>query len=200
MNNHDGISGGKNSNSSIKQKAAVLSLMLLMIGGILIASSFSSDGSTDTAANNNRNNDNDRIYRAATSTLTPQERQEQNRLTNVTTAITRNLQQGEMQVNGIVYTPRWSGPQWVQPNSLSVLFVYCFPGEFADSGQQILGSRDLNVLESYSLALSPVLTGWLMVVENEHQTERIPAPVGVICTSDANDPESSVLLAHRNRL
>lgn len=96
-----------------------------------------------------------------------------------------------MQVNGIVYTPRWSNPVWVQPNSLSVLFEYCLPGEFADSGQQILGSNDLHVLESYSVALSPVLTGWLMVVENEHQTERIPAAVGAICASDANDPQYS---------
>jgi hypothetical protein len=72
---------------------------------------------------------------AETSPLTPEEREEENRLQNVTTAITRNLQQGEMQVNGIVYTPRWSNPVWVQPNSLSVLFEYCLPGEFADSGQ-----------------------------------------------------------------
>ena len=56
-----------------------------------------------------------------------------------------------------------------------------------------LGSRDLNVLESYSVALSPVMTGWLMVVENEHQTERSPAAVGVICASDANDPETRIL-------
>jgi PKD repeat protein len=32
-----------------------------------------------------------------------------------------------------------------------------------------------------------------MVVENQHQTERIPAAVGVICASDANDPETRVL-------
>jgi len=128
-----------------------------------------------------------------TRPLTEEELREQNRLQNVTTAITRNLQQGEMKINGIVYTPRWSEPVWVQPNSLSVLFVYCLPGEYTEAGQQILGSRDLNLLESYSVALSNDLTGWLMVVENEHQTERIPAAVGVICASDANDPESRIL-------
>jgi hypothetical protein len=98
-----------------------------------------------------------------------------------------------MEVNGIVYTPRWSNPVWVQPDSLSVLFVYCLPGEFADSGQQILGGRDLEVLESYSVALSNDFTGWLMVIENEHETDRLPAAVGVICASDANDPETRVL-------
>jgi PKD repeat protein len=128
-----------------------------------------------------------------TGPLTPEEREEQNRLQNVTSAITRNLQQGEMEVNGIVYTPRWSNPVWVQPNSLSVLFDYCLPGEFADSGQQILGDSELEVLESYSVALSSDITGWLMVVENEHQTDRIPAAVGVICASDANDIDTRIL-------
>ncbi|HEY6756777.1 MAG TPA: PKD domain-containing protein [Nitrososphaera sp.] len=130
---------------------------------------------------------------SSTGLLTPQDVRDQNRLGNVTTAITRNLQKGEMQVNGIVYTPRWSNPVWVQPNSLSVLFEYCLPGEFADSGQHILGSRDLDVLESYSVALSPVMTGWLIVVENQNQTERIPAAVGVICASDANDIDTRII-------
>ncbi len=34
---------------------------------------------------------------------------------------------------------------------------------------------------------------WLMVVENENQTNRVPAAVGVICASDANDAETRVL-------
>ena len=70
-------------------------------------------------------------------------------------------------------------------NSLSILFVYCLPGEFADAGQEILGGSELEVLESYSLAVTTDLTGWLMVVENENQTNRVPSAVGVICASDA---------------
>ena len=174
--------------SSLAGKASVLALSLLMVTSVLFvtpSSAMAQPQQTTTATTTEST--------ATTGPLTPQELREQNRLSNVTTIITRNLQQGEMQVNGIVYTPRWSNPVWVQPNSLSVLFVYCLPGEFADSGQQILGSRDLNVLESYSVALSPVMTGWLMVVENQHQTERIPAAVGVICASDANDPESRIV-------
>jgi hypothetical protein len=81
----------------------------------------------------------------------------------------------------------------VQPSSLSLLFVYCLPGEFAESGQEILGGSELEVLESYSLAVTADLTGWLMIVENENQTVRLPAAVGVICASDANDPETRVL-------
>jgi hypothetical protein len=128
--------------------------------------------------------------------LTPQELEQQNRLQNVIAATTRNLEQGQKQVDGIVYTPRWSSPNpvvWVEPNSLSVLFVYCLPGEFADSGQEILGGSDLEVLESYSLAVTNDLMVWFMVVENENENIRLPAAVGVVCASDANDVQARVL-------
>jgi hypothetical protein len=81
----------------------------------------------------------------------------------------------------------------VQPDSLSILFVYCLPGEFADSGQEILGGSDLEVLESYSLAITNDLMVWFMVVENENENVRFPAAVGVICSSDVNDAETRVL-------
>src|SRR5215211_5212989 len=108
-------------------------------------------------------------------------------------ATTRNLIQGQKQIDGLVYTPRYSNPVWVEPDSLSILFVYCLPGEFADSGQHVLGGSELEVLESYSLAVTNDLTGWLIVVENENENARLPAAVGVICSSDANDPEARVL-------
>ena len=184
------LTDSRNDRGIKQKKALVLSLMLLMVGGILFAapSVAKAQQTTTTSTTSGAAG-----TTTTTGSLTPEELREQNRLSNVTTAITRNLQQGGMKINGIVYTPRWASPVWVQPNSLSVLFVYCLPGEYAGSGQQILGSRDLNVLESYSLALSPVLTGWLMVVENENQTERSPAAVGVICASDANDPQTRIL-------
>src|SRR5215213_9512528 len=128
-----------------------------------------------------------------TPPLTAEEQQQQNRLQNTIAAITRNLEQGQKEVNGLVYTPRWSNPVWVEPDSLSILFVYCLPGEFADSGQEILGGSDLEVLESYSLAITNNLTGLLMIVENEDTQNRFPAAVGVICTSDVNDVQTRVL-------
>ena len=103
------------------------------------------------------------------------------------------MAQGQKEVDGVVYTPRWSNPVWVEPDSLSILFVYCLPGEFTDAGQEILGGSELEVLESYSLAVTNDLTVWLMVVENENQTNRVPAAVGVICASDLNDAETRVL-------
>jgi hypothetical protein len=165
--------------SLLTGKASVLSLsLLLMVASVLFAAPSAMA---------------QQITATTTPPLTPEEQRQQDRLQNTIAATTRNLAQGQKEVNGVVYTPRWSEPVWVQPSSLSLLFVYCLPGEFADSGQEILGGSELNVLESYSLAVTSDLTGWLMVVENEHQTDRLPAAVGVICASDANDPETRTL-------
>src|SRR5215204_6589711 len=144
------------SSSPTKKASAVVTLLIITIG---------TTGTATTAP--------------TSAPLTPEEQRQQDRFVRITTAITQNLEQGQKQINGIVYSPRWSEPVWVQPNSLSLLFVYCLPGEFADSGQEILGGSELEVLESYSLAVTADLTGWLMVVENEDETDRLPAAVGV---------------------
>ena len=156
--------------SSLTGKASVLTL-LLMVAGFFAAPS----------------------AMAQQIPLTQEELDQQNRLQNEIANTTKNLENGQKQVNGIVYTPRWSNLVWVQPDSLSILFVYCLPGEFADSGQEILGGSDLEVLESYSLAITNDLMVWFMVVENENENVRLPAAVGVICTSDVNDAESRIL-------
>jgi hypothetical protein len=156
--------------SSLTGKASVLTL-LLMVAGFFAAPS----------------------AMAQQIPLTQEELDQQNRLQNEIANTTRNLENGQKQVNGVVYTPRWSNLVWVQPDSLSILFVYCLPGEFTDSGQEILGGSELEVLESYSLAVTNDLMVWFMVVENENENVRLPAAVGVICTSDANDAETRVL-------
>jgi PKD repeat protein len=169
--------------SSLTGKASVLTLSLLMVASVLFtAPSAMAQQTTATT-----------LAPTTIPPLTPQEQQQQDRLQNTIAATTRNLMQGQKQVGGIVDTPRWSNPVWVQPNSLSILFAYCLPGEFADSGQQILGGSEMDILESYSLAVTNDVTGWLMVVENQNQTDRLPAAVGVICSSDANEPETRVL-------
>ena len=181
-----------NKASSVTKKASAVTLMVItMIAGTIFAAPSLSmaqqqqqQTTTGTAAT---------TAAPTAAPLTPEEQLEQDRLQRITTAITQNLEQGQKQINGIVYTPRWSEPVWVQPNSLSLLFVYCLPGEYAESGQEILGGSELEVLESYSLAVTADLTGWLMVVQNENETGRNPAAVGVICTSDANDLEARIL-------
>src|ERR687892_614083 len=128
-----------------------------------------------------------------TPPLTPQEQEEQNRLQSVIAATNQNLDEAEKEVNGIVYTPRWSNPVWVEANSLSILFAYCLPGEFAESGQEILGGFELEVLESYEIALPQGFMAWMMVIGNEDRQDRLPAAVGVVCVSDLNDAQTRVL-------
>jgi hypothetical protein len=174
----------KLSPSSLTGKALVLSLSLMMVASVLFAaapSAMAQQTNTGTATV------------TTPPPLTPQEQQQQDRLQSIIAATTRNLIQGQKQIDGLVYTPRWSSPVWVEPDSLSIVFAYCLPGEFADSGQHILGGSDLEVLESYSLAVTNDLSGWLIVVENENENARLPAAVGVICSSDANDPEARTL-------
>jgi hypothetical protein len=127
-----------------------------------------------------------------TQPLTPQEQEQLNRLQNVIAATNQNLDETEKQIGGIVYTPRWSDPIWVEPDSASVLIAYCLPGEFAESGQEILGGFELEVLESYEVALPQNFTAWMMVIGNEDRQDRIPAAVGVVCASDANDAETRI--------
>jgi PKD repeat protein len=190
-----------NKASSVTKKAsAVIKLLLIMamVAGILFTApslSMAQQQQQQQTTTGTATTTSPTTTTAAPTTppLNPEEQLEQDRLQRTTTAITQNLEQGQKQINGIVYTPRWSEPVWVQPNSLSMLFVYCLPGEYAESGQEILGGSELEVLESYSLAVTTDLTGWLMVVENVHQTDRLPAAVGVICASDANDPEARTL-------
>jgi hypothetical protein len=174
-----------NKTSSLRKRATLLTLMMMtMVASVLFAApSLSMAQQTNTGT-------------ATVTTpppLTPQEQQQQDRLQSIIAATTRNLIQGQKQIDGLVYTPRWSSPVWVEPDSLSIVFAYCLPGEFADSGQHILGGSDLEVLESYALAVTSDLTGWLIVVENENENARLPAAVGVICSSDANDPEARTL-------
>jgi hypothetical protein len=165
-----------------KTSAPTLSLMVLLIGAILFAAPSAAMAQQQQATT-----------APTTEPLTPEEQREQDRLQRTIDAITQNLAQGQKEINGIVYTPRWSEPVWVQPNSLSLLFVYCLPGEYAESGQEILGGSELEVLESYSLAVTSDLTGWLLIVQNEDDIVRLPAAVGVICSSDADDPDARTL-------
>ena len=130
--------------------------------------------------------------------LTPEEQAQQTRLQNVIAATTRDLNETEKQVSGVVFTPRWSEPVWVNANSIAVLVAYCLPGEFADSGQEILGGFGLEVLESYAVALPQGFMAWMAVVGNQaddvqQNGRRLPAALGVICASDLNQVDTRIL-------
>src|SRR5918994_42294 len=173
--------------SSVTKKASAVTLLIItVVTGIIFAapsSSLAQQQQTTTGT----------VTVTTTPPLTPEQQQQQERLQGIMAATTRNLLQGQKQIDGLVYTPRWSNPVWAEPDSLSIAFAYCLPGEFAESGQHILGSSDLEVLESYVLALTNDLSGWLIVVENENENARLPAAVGAICSSDANVVEARIL-------
>src|SRR5918992_5779679 len=171
--------------SLTRKKSVILLLSILMIASILVAAPLSTMAQQQTTTTT--------AQPTTTPPLTPEEQQQQERLQRIMAATTRNLLQGQKQIDGLVYTPRWSNPVWVEPDSLAIAFAYCLPGEFAESGQHILGGSDLEVLESYVLAVTNDLTGWLIVVENENENARLPALVGAICSSDANVAEARVL-------
>src|SRR5215211_696221 len=131
-----------------------------------------------------------------TPPLTPQEQEQQNRLQNLIASTTRDLNETEKQVSGVVFTPRWSDVAWVNANSIAVLIAYCLPGEFAESGQEILGGFGLEVLESYAVDLPQGFMAWMAVVGNQADVQngrRLPAAVGVICASDLNNADSRIL-------
>src|ERR687896_1048181 len=175
--------------SSLRKRATLLTLMMMtMVAGTLFAAP-----SLSMAQQQQQQTNTGTGTVTTPAPLTPEEQQQQERLLGIMNATTRNLLQGQKQIDGLVYTPRWSNPVWVEPDSLAIAFAYCLPGEFAESGQHILGGSDLEVLESYVLAVTNDLTGWLIVVENENENARLPALVGAICSSDANVAEARIL-------
>src|SRR5215212_7015479 len=119
-----------------------------------------------------------------TPPLTTEEQDDQNKIQDTTNVITQFLTQGQKQIGDTIFIPRWSGVTWIEPDRLGVLFAQCLPGEFAVSGQMILGSTDLAVRESYSVALPNDLMLWVVIVENQNSDDRIPGAAGVICASD----------------
>src|ERR687885_485072 len=116
--------------------------------------------------------------------LTQAEQAEANRMLSVQGMTTHYLDQADKQIDGLIFTPRWGDVAFVEPSTPTVLFADCLPGEFAISGEQILGGPDLRLLESYAVAMPNNFMVWLMVVDNANTHQRLPASAGVICASD----------------
>ena len=87
-----------------------------------------------------------------TQSLTPEEQAIQDRTIQTQQLTTASLLQV---AGGSSFVSRWSPVEWIEPNSISVLFVDCMPGEFPVLSQQILQSSDLNVLQSFGFAINP---------------------------------------------
>jgi hypothetical protein len=165
--------------SSLTRTAPVLSL--LVVAAILFAAPLATAPQT-----------------AATTTRTAEEQDDEDRIEDTIDIATEFLEQGDKQIGNIIFTPRWSGVSWVDPDSLGVIFADCLPEEFGVSAQKILGGPELTVLESYAVALPEDFMVWIMIVRNEHETDRLPAAAGVICASDEDideqNPASTIIL------
>ena len=110
-----------------------------------------------------------------TPPLTAEEQDDQNKIQDTTeNVITQFLTQGQKQIGDTIFTPRWSGVTWVEPDRSGVPLQNVLPGEYAVSGEMILGRTDLAVRESYSVALPDDLMLWVLIVENQNSDDRIP--------------------------
>src|SRR5215216_3821472 len=173
------MSNSSNNTTALFAKAAIILLLVLSL------SSFSPLSVTTMAQQQQQQETATTPPSLSPPPLTPQEQEQQNRLQSTIAATTRDLNETEKQIAGVVFTPRWSEPVWVNANSIAVLVAYCLPGEFADSGQEIVGGFELEVLESYAVDLPQGSMAWMAVVGNEGNVQdgRLPAAVGVICAS-----------------
>ncbi|MDQ4101639.1 MAG: hypothetical protein M3115_05585 [Thermoproteota archaeon] len=127
---------------------------------------------------------------ATTPTLTQEEQEDQQMIQNTMAITTQFLEEGDKQIGPIVFTPRWSGVSWIDPGQKGVIFADCLPGEFAISGQEILGGPELAVLQSFAVGLPEDFMVWVLIVENQHETDRLPGAAGVICASDEDVDET----------
>ena len=129
--------------------------------------------------------------------LTKEEQETADRMYSVQGFTTKYLDEGNMRIGGLIFTPRWGDVVFVNPATTTVLFADCLPGEFAVSSEQIMGGSDLNILESYGVAMPNDFMMWLMVVKNLNETEKLPASSGVICVSDRDidteNPASTII-------
>jgi hypothetical protein len=161
------IGGNKEMTTSDKKSSSLMrsAPVLLIVAGILVASPFAMASQQQAG-------------------LTSVEQKQANQMLLTQAQTTQFLKGGYKQIGGIIFIPRWSIPVFIEPSSPGLLFADCLPGEFAVSGQYILDGSDMNVLESYAVAIPNGSMVWLMVVKNLNQNQRLPASVGVICASD----------------
>jgi hypothetical protein len=151
-------------------------LSVLVVAGILFAGPLAMAQQTTTTT--------------TTPTLTQEEQEDQQIIQDTIAITTQFLEKGDKQIGPILFTPRWSGVSWIDPGQKGVIFADCLPGEFAISGQEILGGAELAVLQSFAVGLPEDFMVWVLIVENQHETDRLPGAAGVICASDKDVDET----------
>jgi hypothetical protein len=133
-----------------------------------------------------------------TTTATGTEQQQQMLATQALT--TQQLTSDEQNAGNIQFNIRWGDVQFIQPNSLAILFADCSVGEFAVTGLKIFGSSDIALLEDYPFALPGNTMVWLTVVENIDNNGVVPASVGVTCVNGLTDSATGATLSDETKI
>jgi hypothetical protein len=98
------------------------------------------------------------------------------------------------EIGPLRFTPRWSEAESVGPKRIGVFFADCRPGEFPMSGQQILQSSQLRVIESYAVAMPDDFMSWVFAIKNNDDDRRKFLAVGAICAGESGvEPREPVV-------
>jgi hypothetical protein len=98
------------------------------------------------------------------------------------------------EIGPLRFTPRWSEVESVAPKRIGVFFADCRPGEFTMSGQQILQSSQLRVIESYAVAMPDDFMSWVFAIKNNDDDKRKFLAVGAICAGESGvEPREPVV-------
>jgi hypothetical protein len=89
------------------------------------------------------------------------------------------------EIGPLRFTPRWSEVESVAPKRIGVFFADCRPGEFPMSGQQILQSSQLRVIESYAVAMPDDFMSWVFAIKNNDDDKSKFLAVGAICAGES---------------
>ena len=127
---------------------------------------------------------------ATATELTPREQTQQNQIIETQQTATNSLNAAETGLT-TSFTSRWSELNWIEPDTTTVIFVDCLPGEFPVLSQFILSSSDLVVTQSFAIGMGNDFLSWVAVVRNIDENTRHAATLGVICAGEGN--QNSVL-------
>ena len=136
-----------------------------------------------------------------TTTTTPTGTEQQQQMLATQALTTQQLTSDEQNAGNIQFNIRWGDVQFIQPNSLAILFADCSVGEFAVTGLKIFGSSDIALLEDYPFALPGNTMIWLTVVENTGTNNgTVPASVGVTCVNGLTDSATGTTLSDETKI
>lgn len=111
-----------------------------------------------------------------------------------TIAVTNRQATSQMkQVGQTEYNTYWAAVEEVQPNSISVLFADCRPGEYPISGEHIFESSRLRLIESYEVALQGIWS-WVFTIKNNHDTDPLAVGVAAKCARTLGQPQQSFIV------